>query len=360
MSRCFTFLFLYGFSFCSAQSLCTVSGHVLGFADSTLLLLSDASTSLVIDSAYIISNKFTLKSNVVDNALEAVLSTVDHRDYKFFWIERNSTLTFKGEKNKFRNAMVTGTKTQNEANVLESAINPIKNHRDSLYKLYYADTTVYARNLLEPQFKSLDKEEEVAYQSFVRKYSGSVVSASVLNVYKTTWAFDTVKMLFKLLSQENKQSEFGKQITEFVTVYKNVKVGDQYADFTLPDTAGRKISLSDFKGKVVLVEFWASWCYGCIKTNPALMKVYNEFRSKGFEVIGVSLDNDRVSWIKAVERDSLSFTNISDLKGGQNIAALIYGINGIPDNVLIDRNGIVVARNLKTLELTTRLKQLCN
>ncbi|MCW5908630.1 MAG: AhpC/TSA family protein [Chitinophagales bacterium] len=353
-------LFLFGFSFCSAQSHCTVLGHATGFADSTLLLLSDASSSQVIDSAYILNGKFTLKSPVADKALEVVLSTVDHRDYKFFWMESNTTLTFKGEKGKFKNAAVTGAKTQNEANLLENSINPVKDKRDSLYQLFYADTTAKARDLLYPKFKELDKQEEAVYQSFIREYSGSLVSANVLNIYKTTWAFDTVKVLFTLLSPENKQSEYGKQTAAFIAVYKNVKAGDRYADFTLPDTAGKKISLSDFKGKVVLVEFWASWCYGCIQTNPALVKVYNEFSPKGFEVIGVSLDKDRASWIKAIQKDSLSFTNLSDLKGDQNTAALIYGISAIPDNILIDRNGIVIARNLTAKELTNRLRQLCN
>ena len=334
-----------------------ITGTVTGFKDSTLLFLGDANTSKTVDSTYILNNRFEFKGELKEVPAYMLISTADHSDYKFFWLE-NTAVSFNAEKGKFRNAVIKGSKTQEDANLLEKTINPIRATRDSISKLYYADTTAKARALLKPHFKNLDKQEEVAYQSFIRKYSGSLVSASVLSVYKTTWAFDTVKALYQLLSSENKKSEYGQQVTAFVALYKDIKVGDQYADFTQPDTSGKPISLSQFKGKTVLVEFWASWCYGCVKSNPALMKIYNEFKPKGFEVLGVSLDKDRASWIKAIERDSLSFANVSELKGDENSAALIYGINGIPDNILIDKSGIVVARNLSAVDLKKQLEEM--
>ena len=116
--------------------------------------------------------------------------------------------------------------------------------------------------------------------------------------------------------------------------------------------------MSELNGKVILLEFWASWCGPCRQENPNLVKTYNIFNPKGFEIFAVSLDEDKESWLKAIQEDNLKWKHVSDLKGSRNEASLIYGINGIPDNFLISENGEIIGRNLRGDKLNQKLKEI--
>ena len=128
----------------------------------------------------------------------------------------------------------------------------------------------------------------------------------------------------------------------------------------MKDTNGKARKLSDFNGKVVLLEFWASNCVPCRQENPNLVKTYEKYRPKGFEIFAVSQDITKTSWLKAIEKDKLPWLQVSDLKGRDNSASLIYGINAIPDNFLIDQNGIIIARYLRGEKLNDKLDELLN
>ena len=180
----------------------------------------------------------------------------------------------------------------------------------------------------------------------------------MLNIYKTTWGKDKTSQLFALASEAIKQSENGKAIARFISLNKDPQIGDKYVDFEQENPAGQKVKLSDIKGKYVLLEFWASWCGPCRQSNPSLVKAFKGYNDRGFEILGVSLDQDSTSWIKAIEKDSLTWENVSDLMGSENEAALIYGVNGIPDNVLIDENGIIIGRALRGDNLKNKLQEL--
>jgi len=135
-------------------------------------------------------------------------------------------------------------------------------------------------------------------------------------------------------------------------------VGKQAIDFTQPDANGNTISLSSFKGKYVLVDFWASWCAPCRKESPNLVKAYEKYRSKNFEILGVSLDQNKEKWLKAINDDHYTWTQVGDIKGWENAAAREYGIQGIPFNVLLDPNGVIIARNLRGEALEKKLEEI--
>lgn len=142
---------------------------------------------------------------------------------------------------------------------------------------------------------------------------------------------------------------------------KNFEPGKMAPLFTQPDSTGKLVQLADFRGKVVLVDFWASWCMPCRQENPNLVKAYQKFNKMGFEILSVSVDDagHRKEWLEAIRKDNLQWTNVSDLKGGdKNEAARLYHIQYIPQNYLIDRNGKIVAVNLLGENLDKKLEEL--
>jgi peroxiredoxin len=137
-------------------------------------------------------------------------------------------------------------------------------------------------------------------------------------------------------------------------------VGRQAPELTLPDAQGRQVSLSSFKGKYLLVDFWASWCGPCRAENPNVVQAYSEFKNKNFAILGVSLDKEKDAWLEAIKSDGLTWTHVSDLKFWQSKAVDVFQFNGIPFNVLIDPQGKIIAQGLRGEELESKLKQVLN
>lgn len=280
------------------------------------------------DSAVVENNKFSFKTKLPYSPIQAVLRTKDNFAYRFLWLEENS-MTFDSTIEGFLYANVTGSESE-----------------DLSQKLYKVADTL-------PRDKRLRMEME-----FVRENPNSIVSASMLAVYSTTFGKKNTVELFENFSNQNKNSKYGKKIARYIELNKEPKIGEQFADFTMTDENRELQKLSDIKGKTILLEFWSSWCGPCRKENPNLVKTYEKFQSKGFEIFAVSLDEDRDSWLEAIKKDSLNWRHVSDLKGDANEASLVYGITGIPDNFLIAENGKIIGRNLRGDDLNLKLTEI--
>jgi peroxiredoxin len=134
--------------------------------------------------------------------------------------------------------------------------------------------------------------------------------------------------------------------------------GKQAPELSLPDINGTEIKLSSFKGKYVLVDFWASWCLPCRKENPNVVQVYNKYKNKNFTILGVSLDKEKEDWLNAIQRDKLSWTQVSDLQEWNSVAVSTYSFTGIPFNVLIDPDGKIIAQSLRGEDLDQKLSEV--
>lgn len=163
------------------------------------------------------------------------------------------------------------------------------------------------------------------------------------------------------LSEGVKKYNNSKIVKDFITKTENVKklsVGGIAPDINLKNPDGKSVKLSSLRGKYVLIDFWASWCGPCRSENPNVVRLYDKYNSKGFEIYGVSLDRDRNSWIKAIEKDNLTWTQVSDLKFWKSEGAKLYNVSSIPHTVLLDKEGKIIAKNLRGSSLEKTLEEI--
>lgn len=168
------------------------------------------------------------------------------------------------------------------------------------------------------------------------------------------------KELIAVANDYTKEQPPMKAIIERVATLERIAVGNLFIDLAMKDSAGKETALSNYvgKGKIVLVDFWASWCAPCRAALPDIISTYKKFRPKGFEVVGISLDNNHDHWVKAIREEKLEWPQMSDLKGWRSIAAQTYAISNIPFTLLIDQNGKIIAHNLHGDELYKKLAEL--
>lgn len=338
-----------------------LDGTVSGMPDSTWLMLKYALPGTPPDSALVINGRFRFTGMVSDSsgAVQAIVCTHDMEDYKFLWLE-NSQITFAGVMGNLRSAEVSGSVTQRDANTLHASVSPVTREADSLRSVWYRMPGSAAREAsgLEDRIRALDLEEQKREMAFVHNHPTSLVSAYVLSIYCSAWGRKLSGDLFGPLSEGNKRSVYGRSVQSFLEINKDLDIGDPMIEVAQPNIKTELKKLSDVKARYILLEFWASWCGPCRRENPQLVETYNIFKRADFEIYGVSLDNERDRWVKAIEADGLPWINVSDLKGDQNQAVLAYGIPSIPANFLIDSTGVIVGRDLRGEELRERLGEL--
>ncbi len=170
--------------------------------------------------------------------------------------------------------------------------------------------------------------------------------------------YKELTVLFKKLDKKVRKSTQGQIFDRYLKALENSSVGKKAPSITQFDLEGSPYALSDLQGQYVLVDFWASWCPPCRAENPKLVALYEEFKGKNFEILGISFDSEFENWAKAVKDDNLTWKHISDLQGWNNYASLIYGVKAIPQNILVDPQGIIIARNLHGDALRAKLMEV--
>ena len=282
------------------------------------------------------------------------------RDYAIVFLEPGNITV--ASLDSFSNVVVTGSKADAEYRKLHELSKPFDSRLDELYRQFAAakkENNAAALKDLDKQIDSTDAAaNEEVYGTYVKAHPGSPLAMYALK----NWAgyeIDAAKVepVFKTLSPAARNTPSGKEMQEKINIARKTGIGQLAMDFTQNDTLGNPVKLSSFKGKYLLLDFWASWCGPCRAENPNLVASFNKYKDKGFQVLSVSLDRPgaKDKWLKAIHDDGLSWAHVSDLQFWNNAVARQYGIEAIPQNLLLDPSGKIVGKNLRGAELDKKL-----
>jgi len=251
---------------------------------------------------------------------------------------------------------------------LKAALAEADKKLEDCQKTYYAaqakkvkyDTIGLAQWRYEMKLLKDDRrQQEIA---FIKAHPGYIASAEALKD-AVGYLPDDIRIydkVFNGLSTAVQKSAAGMAVKKTIDAFMVVRIGAEAPLFTQPDTAGHAVNLKDFRGKYVLIDFWASWCGPCREENPNVVKAYQRYKDKNFTILSVSLDktDKKDAWIKAINDDGLAWNHVSDLKFWDNAVAKMYAVRSVPQNFLIDPKGKIVAANLRGEELSEKLQEL--
>lgn len=214
--------------------------------------------------------------------------------------------------------------------------------------------------LMEQKYGRRETMDRAVLNEFIAKHNDEKYSLYRLKEYLSSKNnYEEAMESYQLLSADLQNSNVGRNLAQLIESFR-LKEGATAPAFAQMSVDGDVINLSDYRGKYVLIDFWASWCVPCRHENPTLVKAYNQYKNQNFEILGISLDEDREPWLKAIEEDKLEWDQVSDLKGWRNEVAVQYGIRAVPASFLIDPEGKIVAKNLRgeaLLELLAKVLQ---
>jgi thiol-disulfide isomerase/thioredoxin len=336
-------------------------------------LVSRNATGEQRDSAVVKNRKFVFKGEVTI-PFQATLSVNYDTATKFsrtlndrigLFIEQGK-ITLKS-KDSIKNAVIESP-INNDVRKWNETVKPLRTFRTDLYKRWeeiqsLPDEEKSAKSkMFEAKEDSISNLEQEQAKEFIKAnpdsyYALSSLFNSVAGYYPEG---DAAQEIFDLFSEKLKATKLGNEIKERIAKWKATSIGSIAPDFVQNDSTDNPVKLSDFRGKYVLIDFWASWCGPCRQENPIVVKAYHAYKDKGFTVLGVSLDNNRKKWIQAIADDKLEWTHVSDSKTFDNEAAVLYGIRAIPSNFLLDKEGKIVAKNLRGEALEQALRKYLN
>ena len=318
-----------------------IAGNVTGYPDGTSVQLLNANSGQPEASGQMLKGKFTLTGKLMVPDYK-VIAFNNQAPYITLFLD-NSSVKITAKKEALELATVKGSPSNDQFTTFNNITKP--------YQKLFAQEGSFDSATIKSAAQVLEK--------FVRAHTNSYVTP--LAIYRhnqVTLDNDKMEELYNLLDADVKVSPIGSYVAQQIADAKKNPLGKLLPDFTQADTSGREIALSSFKGKYVLVDFWASWCGPCRQENPNVVSVYNKFKGKNFTVLGVSLDKLKQPWIDAIKMDQLAWTHVSDLKGWGNAVAQQFQIQSIPQNFLLDPSGKVIAKNLRGAALESKLSSV--
>lgn len=342
-----------------------ITGKIAG-ADSVTFVLQkrvDGKTVRV-DSAMVLKGQFVIKGGAVDFPERVSIVAKGKRAGLSFYLE-NTDIILTGHIDSLANAKIVGSKTQNEYSEYQASLKPFSDKNNALFEEY----TVAKKAGDKAKMTEIEKKSDAIYaeqtafsKDYVKSHPASFLTPTLLNSLSYELDAAEIETYINGLDTTVAKVSIIKDLKVRVAVMKTVAIGQNAPDFTLNDVNDKPVSLSSKigKSKLLLIDFWASWCGPCRAENPNVVKVWKEFNKKGLDIFSVSLDREgeKEKWAQAIKDDKLTWTHVSDLKYWSCAAAKLYAVNSIPANFLLDDKGTIIAKNLRGDELYNKVKEL--
>lgn len=352
-----------------AQENYTIKAQIAPSIGATKALLSYRTDGKVVsDSTTVTNGAFSFSGKVPDITQARLVVKYANNpkkpDVLMLYLVSGTTLV--NSSDSLAKATVTGTKVNVDAQAYEKFMQPITDARNALYAEYYAAPEEKRKSkefgaYIDKKDDSISTLASRQDSLYILNHNDSYMSLQALRGMGGPYPdYNKLQPKFNMLSADLRASKEGVKYQEYLNILKNVAVGQIAPDFAQADTNGNVVKLSSFRGKYVLLDFWASWCGPCRAENPNVVKAYNAFKGKKFTILSVSLDRPgkKDAWLKAIHNDRLTWNHVSDLKFWDNDAAKLYGIQAIPQNLLLDPNGKIIAKDLFGDDLEKKLSEI--
>jgi peroxiredoxin len=346
---------------CKSEPKYVINGKIEGSDSISFRLMKrEAGKTITIDSA--VSKKGSFKMTGSIEFPDMVQLVAVNTPYRASFFLENSQITITAKLDSLSEAKITGSKTQDEYTSYEELNKPLSDKYSALFTDYQIarqqnDEAKIAA--IEKEAEGIQKEMVQVQKDYLRKNTSSFVTPSILRSLSYEMEATEIEEIINAMDTSVARIPMVREMMERAQVMKKVAVGQTAPDFTMNDVNGNPVSLSSKIGsKLLLIDFWAAWCGPCRQENPNIVKVYKEFGKKGFDIFGVSLDQKKEDWVKAIADDKLTWTHVSDLQYWSNAAAKIYAVNSIPASFLVDGSGTIIARNLRGDDLYNKVKEI--